>query len=147
MPNYGEVLHLAAILYEEFPNEVFIYNVRERNMFSKPIMFESGWEGQVQSIEFLGHYLAVVLRHMKTIVFYDMKACHDHQEDICEEIFRVDSIMMGKLGIKYFSPLEVYTSDFHPFVLFIHNVDSVIILDITKQGPILLDQIMSEGSK
>lgn len=49
--------------------------------------------------------------------------------------------MMDKLGVTYFSPLEVYTSDFHPFVLFIHNTDSVIILDITRQGPILLNQI------
>ena len=60
---------------------------------------------------------------------------------------RIDSIMMGKLGVKYFSPIEVYTSDFHPFVLFIHNVDSVIILDITRQGPILLDQIFSPGAQ
>jgi hypothetical protein len=55
--------------------------------------------------------------------------------------------MMGKLGVGYFSPIEVYTSDFHPFVLFVHNVDSVIILDITRQGPILLDQIESPASK
>ncbi len=54
---------------------------------------------------------------------------------------------MDKLGIKYFSPIEVYTSDFYPFVLFVHNVESVIILDITKQGPILLDQIESPSSK
>lgn len=54
---------------------------------------------------------------------------------------------MGQLGVKYFSPLEVYTSDFHPYVLFIHNVDSVIILDITTNGPILLDQIESPASK
>jgi hypothetical protein len=84
MPNYGEVLHLAAVLYEEFPNEVFIYNVREKDMFSKPIIMGKDWEGQIQSIEFLGHYLAVVLRHIKTIVFYDMKVCHDHQDKICE---------------------------------------------------------------
>lgn len=84
MPNYGEYLHLAAVLFEEFPNEVFIYNVRERNMFSKPIIMGKDWEGKIQSIEFLGHYLAVVLRHMKTIVFYDMKACHDHQDKECQ---------------------------------------------------------------
>jgi hypothetical protein len=55
--------------------------------------------------------------------------------------------MMDKLGIKYFSPLDVYISDFHPYVLFIQNVDSVIMLDITSQGPILLDQIMSPATK
>ena len=54
--------------------------------------------------------------------------------------------MMDKLGVKYFSPLDVYTSDFHPFVLFIQNVDSVIIVDITKQGPILLSTIDSPAT-
>jgi hypothetical protein len=124
-----------------------IYNVREKKMFAKPIVHAAGWEGKVQSVEFLGHYLAVVLRHVKTIVFYDMKVCHDDQHGICEELFTIDSITMDKLGVKYFSPIEVYTSDFHPFVLFIHNVDSVIILDITRQGPILLDQIFSPGAQ
>lgn len=142
MPNYGEVLHLIAVLFEELPNEVFIYDISHRNdTFSKPIIMPNGWEGKIQSIEFLGHYLAVTLRHIKTIVFYDMKMCHDHQERECHEIYRIDSIMMDKLGIKYFSPFDIYTSDFHPFVLFIQNVDSVIILDITSQGPILLDVI------
>lgn len=56
-------------------------------------------------------------------------------------MYKIDSIMMDQLNIKYFSPIQVYTSDFHPFVLFIQNVDSVIILDITPRGPILLDQI------
>ena len=76
-----------------------------------------------------------------------MKACHDHHDRICEEIYRIDSIKMDELGVDYFSPLDIYTSDFHPFVLFIQNVDSVIILDITSKGPILLQQIESSASK
>jgi hypothetical protein len=84
LPNYGDVLHLVAVLYEEFPNEVFIYDVMKKDMFSKPIMLGKDWEGKIQSIEFLGHYLAVVLRHMKTIIFYDMKACYDHQDKVCQ---------------------------------------------------------------
>ena len=148
MPHYGEWLHLVATVYEEFPNEVFIYNVQDKmDTFHSPIVFEKGWEGKVQSIEFLGHYLVVVLRHIKTLVFYDMKQCNDQQIGPCKEIYRVDSIMMGKLGVPYFSPLDLYTSDFHPFVLFIQNVDSVIILDITKNGPILLQLIESPASK
>ena len=89
----------------------------------------------------LGHYLVVVLRHIKEILFFDMKECHDHQDKDCQILYKIDSIMMDKLGVSYFSPLEVVTSDFHPFVLFIQNVDKVIILDITRQGPILLDTI------
>lgn len=84
LPNYGDVLHLVAVLFEEFPDEVFIYDVQKRDMFSKPIIMGKGWEGLIQSVEFLGHYLAVVLRHMKTIVFYDMKQCYDHQDKVCE---------------------------------------------------------------
>lgn len=62
-------------------------------------------------------------------------------------MYKIDSLTMDKLGVKYFSPLEVVASDFHPYVLFIHNTDSVIILDITRNGPLLLDQIDSPGSK
>ncbi len=46
--------------------------------------------------------------------------------------------MTDRMQIKYFAPVEVYTSDFHPFVLFVQNIDSVIILDITRKGPIKL---------
>ena len=38
LPNYGEVLHIVAVLFEEFPNEVMIYNVAEKTQFSQPIM-------------------------------------------------------------------------------------------------------------
>lgn len=61
-------------------------------------------------------------------------------------MYKIDSLMMDKLGVKYFSPLDVYTSDFHPFVLFIQNVDSVIIIDVTRQGPILLATIDSPAT-
>jgi hypothetical protein len=36
-PNYGDILHLVAVLYEEFSNEVFIYDVHRKDQFSKPI--------------------------------------------------------------------------------------------------------------
>lgn len=55
--------------------------------------------------------------------------------------------MMDRLGINYFSPIDVKVSDFHPFVLFIQNFDRVIILTITANGPKLLAQIESPGSK
>lgn len=84
---------------------------------------------------------------MKEILFYDMKECYDDEEKSCKIMYTIDSITMDKLLVPYFSPVQVYTSDFHPYVLFIQNIDSVIILDITKNGPILLDQITSTSSK
>ena len=55
--------------------------------------------------------------------------------------------MMTKIGVKYFSPMDVYTSDFHPFVLFVQCLDRVVILDITRNGPILLSEVMSPASQ
>jgi hypothetical protein len=81
----GKYIHLAAILYEELPNEVFIYNVEtDASLDTRPIMFPAGFEGKIQSIEFLGQYLVVVLRYVKEIVFFDMVQCWDHQERECE---------------------------------------------------------------
>lgn len=36
--------------------------------------------------------------------------------------------MMDRIGVDYFAPLQVMTSDFHPSVLFIQNIDRVIIV-------------------
>jgi hypothetical protein len=54
---------------------------------------------------------------------------------------------MAGLGIKYFAPLQIITSDFHRSTLFIQNTDSVIIVDFTRNGPILIDQITSSATK
>lgn len=144
----GDYIHLAAILYEELPNEVFIYDVEnDASLETKPIMFPPGYEGKIQSIEFLGQYLVVVLRYVKEIVFFDMVQCWDHQERDCQEAYRIDSRTMSSIGVNYFSPVHVYTSDFHPYVLFVQCLDRVIILDITKTGPIKLAEIKSPATQ
>lgn len=77
----GQYIHLAAVLYEGFPNEVFVYDVeRNAEQGAKPIIFPEGYEGKIQSVEFLGKYLVVVLRYVKEIVFFDMVQCWDHQD-------------------------------------------------------------------
>ena len=133
-------LHLAAIVYEDFPNEVFLYHIeQESEMKMPPIMFPEGYEGKISNIEFLGHYLAVVLRYTKEIVFYNMIHCEDYLPNSCQEAFRINSTTMTRIGVNYFSPMDIYVSDFHPFVLFVQCLDRVLILDITRQGPILLN--------
>lgn len=81
----GVYLHLAAAVIEEFPNEVFIYHVEhdaENRM--PPIMFPKGYEGKIQNIEFLGHYLVVVLRYTKEIAIFNMIHCEDYLPNPCE---------------------------------------------------------------
>lgn len=76
-----------------------------------------------------------------------MRACIDHQEKECQILGKIDSIQMDRLGVNYFSPMDIYTSDFHPGVLFIQNLDRVIIVSYNIEGAHLLAQIESPGSK
>lgn len=47
----GRYSHIAAIVYDDIPNEVFLYNVEEEgNMTIPPIMFPEGYEGKIQNI-------------------------------------------------------------------------------------------------
>lgn len=45
---------------------------------------------------------------------------------------------MTRIGVNYFSPVQVYYSDFHPQVLFVQCLDRVLILDLTRTGIIKL---------
>jgi len=54
---------------------------------------------------------------------------------------------MDRLGVKYFAPLYLYTSDFHPRYIFIQCIDRVVIIDFTRRGPLLLAEIMSPASQ
>jgi hypothetical protein len=55
--------------------------------------------------------------------------------------------MMERIGVDYFSPTDIYISDFHRNVLFITNLDRVVILSITRNGPRLLAQIPAPGER
>ena len=87
-----------------------------------------------------------MLRYTKEILFFDMNQCLDHQEKECKEVYRIDSLMMDRLGVEYFAPLDAKTSDRHPSVLFIQNIDRVIIVSFNLEGPHLLAQIKSPAS-
>jgi len=104
----------------------------------RPIMFPEGPEGTISSIEFVGHYLVVVLKHVKEIVFFDMIKCYENRERECEESYRITSMNMTRIGVHYFSPVQVYTSDFHPYVLFVQCLDRVLILKVAATNIIKL---------
>jgi len=54
---------------------------------------------------------------------------------------------MRNAGVKYFSPVDVYTSDFHPYVLFIKCLDRVVIVDVTRNGVIKLAEVKSPATQ
>lgn len=62
----GYHVHLVAIVYQELPNEVFIYEAETQKQIVKPIIFSSEpYEGVVTNVEFIGHYLAILQRYTK----------------------------------------------------------------------------------
>jgi hypothetical protein len=67
-----------------------------------------------------------------------MISCYDTQERECQESYRITSANMTRIGVNYFSPVQVYYSDFHPLVLFVQCLDRVLILDLTRTGIIKL---------
>lgn len=75
-----------------------------------------------------------------------MIRCEDFGE-CSRPVFEIDVPMMNGLGVKYFAPLQVYISDFHPYVLFIQNMDSVIIIDFSLTGVKLLSELSSNATK
>jgi hypothetical protein len=60
--------------------------------------------------------------------------------------FSIDSKALKPLGIDYFAPLQLVTSRWHPEVLFIKCLGSVIILDVDNRDRlILLDELYSHA--
>ena len=45
---------------------------------------------------------------------------------------------MSSIGVKYFNPIDLVTSRFHPEVVFINNLGSLIIIDIDNHENLIL---------
>lgn len=66
--------------------------------------FPSGYEGYVSTLEITNHYLVVCQQYIKTISIYDLNHCHSNN---CRAIYEINSTVMKRLGINYFSPINV----------------------------------------
>lgn len=87
--------------------------------------------------------LFVTLPYMKTINAYHLNRCPSFP---CPMAFSIDSKALKPLGIDYFAPLQLVTSRWHPEVLFIKCLGSVIILDVDNRDRlILLDELYSHA--
>lgn len=77
-----------------------------------------------------------------------MIQCKDSDPDNpqCKIIYKVDSIMMDRIGVQFFSPVDVFTSDFHPSMLFIQCTDRVLIVDFGPDGVQLMAEVISPGT-
>lgn len=135
--------HMIAYSTEEHGNRIFINDNTARRRLAE-LDFEDGFAGTVSSIEITGRFLFVVQRFIKTILVYSLDRC---LEGDCTPVYKIDVFMMYKLGVKYFNPLEVYTSIFHPEVIFIRTPNSVLVLDAGRQGkPTLLGEVVSDAT-
>jgi len=119
---------MIAYSTEEHGNRIFINDNTDRRRLTE-LDFEDGYAGEVSSIEITGIYLFVVQKFIKTILVYSLDRC---LEGYCQPIYKIDVFLMYSLGVKYFNPLEVYTSIFHPDVIFIRTPNSVLVLDVDR---------------
>lgn len=134
---------MIAFSTEAHGNIIFINDNTARKRLAE-LDFEEGYAGEVSSIEITGPYLFVVQKFIKTILVYSLDQCLAGN---CNPIYKIDVFLMYKLGVKYFNPLEVYTSMFHPEVIFIRTPNSVLVLDVDKEGsPKLLGEVISDAT-
>lgn len=141
----GIYRHLVAVTTTSSPYSVHIHNMDTGESFNN-IHLIPGYTGQVTSIEFLGEFLTITCKYAKAIYFYDMIRCEDHGR--CDRpIFEIDTNVMHSVGIHYFAPLQVIISDFHPYILFIQNMESVIIIDFSPTGIKLLEHLNSTATR
>lgn len=141
----GIYRHLVAATTSNHPYSIHIMNMDTGEDFNT-IHLIPGFTGLVTSIEFLGEFLSVTCKYAKAIYFYDMIRCEDFNR--CDRpIYEIDTEVMHRVGVHYFSPLQVYASDFHPYILFIQNMESVLILDFSPTGVKLLDHLSSSATR
>lgn len=110
------------------PNQIFINDFTYRRRVAE-LEFPEGYAGQINSMEITSRYMFIVQKYIKTILVYDLDRCLARN---CSAIYKIDVFLMAKIGVKYFNPLEVYTSIFHPEVIFIRTPTSVLILDVDR---------------
>ena len=89
-----QYLHRVAIVYNEYPNDVFVYDGDSVEMAMPPIDFPAGAKGAIQSVFFMQHYLVVVLEFAHTIVLFDMNRCEDYLPNKCEKAYEIDANTM-----------------------------------------------------
>jgi hypothetical protein len=107
------------------------------------IVLPEGYEGYVGSMSVTNGILFVTLPYMKTIQAYHLKRCTIFP---CPLSFSIDLKTLKPLGIDYFAPVQIVTSRYHPEVLFIKCLGSIVILDVdNRDNLILLDELYSHA--
>lgn len=139
---YLEYKYYYIWTLENAPNIIYIIDFIKHQRVAT-IELPTGYEGQVGSIKSSNGILYVVLPYMKTILAYHLNRCVDF---VCPLSFTIDSKALKPLGIDYFAPTDMVTSYFHPEVLFIQCLGSVIILDVdNRDNLILLEELFSHA--
>ncbi len=121
--------HITAYTTTLHYNKVVIDDVTTKQSVIE-IEQGKGFAGNVTNVQTYGRYLFVILRYYKTIRIYDLQLVVD---GIDQPICNINHVLMYQLGVKYFSPESVETSEFYPNVLFIKTTDSIIVLDMNRE--------------
>jgi hypothetical protein len=124
------------------PNIIYVIDFIKHQQIGI-IELPEGYEGHVGSMSVTNGILFVTLPYMKTIQAYHLNRCTIFP---CPMSFSIDSKSLRPLGIDYFAPMQIVTTRYHPEVLFIKCLGSIIILDVDNNDSlILLDELYSHA--
>ena len=98
------------------------------------IEYPEGFEGMVTDLDITNGLLYVTIPLMKRIDGYRLVDC----TDTCTKIFELNANQMQSIGVSYFNPHYLTCTKAHPEVLFISNLDSLIIVDVDNHHNVLL---------
>lgn len=86
-----------------------------------------GFEGNVTNVQVYGKYLFIIKRYVKSIYVYNLEQLVEAKTT---PLCIITHMTLYTLGVKFFSPELIETSQFYPNVLFIKNADTIIVLDL-----------------
>ena len=98
------------------------------------IEYPEGFEGHITDLDITNGLLYITLPFMKRIDGYKLADC----TDTCTKIFELNAHQMDSIGVSYFAPVYLTCDKSHPEVLFISNIDSIIVVDVDNYDNIAL---------
>lgn len=129
---FGDV-YVNVYNLEDALHRIYIYEFG-RSQEMAIIEYPEGFEGRVTDLDITNGLLYVTLPSMKRIDGYRIADC----TDTCDKIFSLDANTMASIGVSYFTPFYVTCTRAHPEVLFISNLDSIIVVDVDNHNNIVL---------
>ena len=127
-----DIDHHMAIVYENKPNDVYVYKLTKGELKSVgQVNYLGVFDNIISSMSISRNLLFVTCEIGKRVDVYRLE---DLGHPKPTPITRLTSTMMKYFGVPYFAPMECETSIYHDEVLFLKTKTGVLILQVDELG-------------